>query len=216
MRKTRHLAAALISAFVLAGATGSAAARNFTISNQSFRVTWASLEFEASSTIRCAVTFEGSFHSRTIAKVERSLIGSISRAVIQEERCTNGGVVAFNGVERYNGATPPNTLPWHLTYESFTGTLPAISGIRFLFSRFRFGAIMIGCTGQYGTETDNMTFTAARENSGGITTLTPSVLSAMTLFRRDGGVLCNATAGLRGAGSMTQLNSTSRINVNLI
>jgi hypothetical protein len=67
----------------------------------------------------CRVTFEGSFHSRTFSKVARALVGYITSAIVAEAGCTGGSARAL-----------PTTLPWHLQYASFTGTLPDITGIR--------------------------------------------------------------------------------------
>src|SRR5436853_3228582 len=106
---------ALMAAMLLAAAIGTASARSLSVSNQSFRVTWSKLEFEGGLGIptQCQVTLEGSFHSRTIAKVLRSLIGAITRAVVKTESCSGG---------RATVGAPP----WHVTYQGFTGTLPRI------------------------------------------------------------------------------------------
>jgi hypothetical protein len=85
----RALGATLAASLLLAGAVSSASARIISSSNQNIRVTWASLEFSGSVTIRCPVTFEGSFHARTIAKVARSLIGFVTRASIGEAEATD-------------------------------------------------------------------------------------------------------------------------------
>src|SRR5436853_4359159 len=113
---------ALIAALLLSAAVSTASARNLSTSNQFIRVTWRSLEFVTSAvTIRCQVTLEGSFHSRTIAKIERSLVGHITRDTVKTESCTNASATADN-----------TTLPWHITYEGFRGTLPRIEEVLFL------------------------------------------------------------------------------------
>ncbi len=222
MRNSVRLAlAALAASLLLAAAVGGASARNLSVSNQNFRVTWASLEFTGAeiSVIRCPVTLEGSFHARTITKTSGSLIGAITRAVANQAACTGGRGAPFNGTETYNGTTTPNTLPWHVTYNSFTGALPNITTVRIALSRFRFGLRDSSgfCTGQYGNETDSIVGSAALEAGRAITTLTPVAGSnSATLIRRDGGIFCPGTGVLSGTGNVTLLGASTRITVTLI
>ena len=221
MQRSLKLAVvALAATTLLAAALSSASARNLSVSTQNIRATWASLEFETGVgiLIRCPVTLEGSFHSRTIAKVERLLIGAITRAISKQEACTRGIAATFNGVERYNGVTPANTLPWHITFESFSGELPNITSVRLLFSRFRFGIrdTEALCTGQYGKAEDNISLSAAL-TAGTVTSLTPvEGRNIAHLSMRDGGVSCPNTIALRGSGSVMVLNNTTQIRVTLI
>jgi hypothetical protein len=212
--------AALAAALLLASAVSSASATRLSSSNQNLRLTFTSLEFVAPGvvTIRCQVTLEGSFHTRTIAKVARSLVGSVTKAAIKGETCANGSGATFNGAERYNGTTTPNTLPWHLTYESFSGTLPNITALQALVSGFRTGATVSGlCTGQYGSATDNITLAASREASGGLTGMSfVAGSSNLTLIRRDAGLVCPATASMSGTGSIMLLGTTNRVSITLI
>ncbi|HKG39685.1 MAG TPA: hypothetical protein VKB25_11895 [Conexibacter sp.] len=214
--------AALAASVLLSAAIGTASARSLSITNQNFRITWASLEFVSASTVRCAVTLEGSFHTRTIAKVARSLIGYITRAIVNRP-CIEGTGSAFNGVERYNGTTPANTLPWHVTYEGFTGTLPAIATVLVLLANTRFGIEALGCAVQVGEASDNITGSGAREAGGGLTTLTPvEGRNIATVIRtdRDPFGLCprpgNRTGRLVGPGNVFLLGTNTRISVSLI
>ena len=123
----RLLPAALAAAIVLAVAVGSASARSLSISSQTIR-TAMFLRMEALLvSTNCPVTLEGSFHSRTITKVRDTLIGLITAAQTNKNGCTTG--------MRSLMLNPPEstiiTLPWHLRYDSFTGTLPNITGLRF-------------------------------------------------------------------------------------
>jgi hypothetical protein len=210
---------ALAASLLLSAAVSTASARIFSTSNQGIRATWTSLEFEGGAVIRCQVTLEGSFHSRTIVKVARLLIGAITKAQVKQETCTGGRGSTFNGIERYRGITPSNTLPWHVTYESFIGNLPAITGIRILLSRFRFGIEIPGiCTGRVGSATDNVTALATRNTgTGEITSITPvNTLNRATIITRDAGIFCPPTGELLGAGQITLLNSAARITITLI
>jgi hypothetical protein len=65
----------------------------------------------------CPITLEGSFHSATISKVANALIGHVSRASIGA--CSTEGRASILA----------ETLPWHVRYRGFTGTLPTISGV---------------------------------------------------------------------------------------
>jgi hypothetical protein len=211
--------ATLTASLLLSAAVTSATARSLSTSNQSIRATWTGLEFRATELgIRCQVTLEGSFHTRTIAKVAGALIGSITRAFSKQETCADGTAAMFNGVERYNRTNAPNTLPWHLTYESFSGTLPNISTVRILLSRFRFG-IRDGaaiCTGQYGDAEDSVTLSANREAAGAIASLEPVAgRNTASLVRRDAGLLCPEIR-LTNPASVMLLGATTRITITLI
>jgi len=199
---------ALITAMLLASALSTASARNLSLSNQSFRVTWSRLEFEGGIlSFRCQLTLEGSFHSRTIPKVERLLIGSITRITIKEESC-EGGV-------RMSVAKAP---PWHITYEGFTGRLPNIGTIRPLMQRFQFNIILLGATCRYGTATDNLTYSAILNAAGEVTNLVP-LTGRDIAHLLNGSEICPpelAFAGSATDGRVTLLNSTTRIRVTLI
>lgn len=212
---------ALAASLLLAAAVGSASARNLSTSNQNIRATWSSLEFNAAEfvIIRCPVTLEGSFHTRTIAKVRGALIGAVTRADLNQSRCTNGSGAPFNGSERYNGTTSPQTLPWHMTYEGFRGILPNITSLEILLQRFRFGLRDSSslCTGQYGRAEDNISAAATRGATGAITTLTPiEGANRASLIRQDGGLFCPGTGSLQGPGQTFLLGNTTRISITLI
>jgi len=211
--------AALAATLLLAVGLSTASARNLSVSNQSIRLTWRSLEFTgAEIVIRCPVTLEGTFHARTIAKVENTLIGYITRAVAKQEACTNGIGAPFNGTERYNGGTPASSLPWHMTYKFFSGTLPNIVGIRILLLGFRFGIRDSAglCTGQYGPRPEGIDAEASVGAGGVITELSPVPPNESTLIRRDGGIFCPATGRLTGRAEVMLLGTTTRITVTLI
>ena len=222
MRTSAKLAlTALAASLLLAAMVSTATATRLSTSNQTIRATWDSLEFTFWITVRCKVTLEGSFHGRTIAKVARSLIGAITNAQVKAESCTNGTASAFNGVERYNGTTTPNTLPWHLTYESFTGTLPNINSIRVLLQRFRLGFEAVGCAIQVGASTDNLSADATLESSR-IIELTPTLgRNRGTIIRTDRDPIGTCPLpGTRGSiehsGRVMLLGNTTRISITLI
>jgi hypothetical protein len=108
----------------LAAAVSSATARRIEVSNQQFLQIWSQAVFEAEgfATMSCPLTLEGSFHSRTLSKVSGQLIGYVTRARVR------GGATECNNTGTATVLT--ETLPWHLRYDSFRGTLPGITGIR--------------------------------------------------------------------------------------
>ncbi|MGN6189504.1 MAG: hypothetical protein ACTHOE_11430 [Conexibacter sp.] len=196
---------------ILAMAVGVASGRNFSLSNQTFRATFAEFRVVGVEiSVTCRVTLEGSFHSRTIAKVREALIGAITAATAAHP-CAGGEAFFFNGVER-----EPNTLPWHLQYDSFEGTLPsAISGVTLVLSRFRYLIQNFICAGAYGSETDRV-FMRFHLVSGVLQEAMPisgrnSVTRVITLSG-----ICPATTTLSGGGAYTALNSATRVTVTLI
>src|SRR5690348_5062866 len=137
---------ALMAALLLSAAVSTASARNLSSSTKNIRATWARLEFVGGlGTRMCQVTLEGSYHERTIVKSWGSLIGAVTRVDVKRESCTGGEAT-------------PLVLPWHITYEGFTGTLPTITSVRLLLARFRYSvrSNFFGVTCQIGTATDNV------------------------------------------------------------
>jgi len=215
---------ALSVALVLADAVGSATARSLSTSDQNFRVAWSSLEFTNEiATVRCRVTLEGSFVARTIGKVQGLLTGRIPGATVGHP-CTNGEAWFDNGREAEPLGTAPQKLPIHLTFESFDGTLPAITAVEILWRLFEWvtqsTALGIPTRCRYGRVEDTVLLTASRTvANGAITSLTP-VAGRNRVSLVDGllnGGLCSSTAGVAGAsGPMTSLSSGSTITITLI
>jgi hypothetical protein len=198
---------ALAAALLLSAAITSASARRLEVSSQLFRATWFQLEVVESSGFfiaNCPITLEGSFHSRTIPKVQRLLIGAITRVTIKTESCLGNPRIRSRS----------SSLPWHLTYESFTGTLPAITSVQLLISRFLFEFFDTSATCTYGRSTDNMTFEAV-VSAGAITVLRPVAGRAIASLL-EGNSFCAPTVSLREEGTVTVLNSTTRVTIRLI
>src|SRR5262249_53103334 len=83
-------------------------------SNRNFGARWATLELVSSvGTVRCPITMEGSFHSQTFSKVIGALIGYVTKATAFTGNCS-GGTASVEG----------ESLPWHVQYGGFIGTLP--------------------------------------------------------------------------------------------
>lgn len=128
MRTRSSLLLGLATALALAAAIGTASARRFEISSQGIRATWMEFTLTDTSLFKsvCPITIEGSFHSRTISKVSGQLVGYITTAVTNKERCRP----EFRFASLWFDEGGIANLPWHIRYDSFTGTLPAINAIR--------------------------------------------------------------------------------------
>ena len=175
MRTTVKLTlAALTAAVLLASMVGSASARNLSVTNRDFRVVWAPLSFSDAFrffAVRCNVTMEGSFHANTIVKTLHTLIGNITRAIVGRP-CTGGEAWAWNGTE--GALTGVSSLPWNMSYEGFTGTLPTIAGIRVLLRNTKFSIRSGICLGTYTLTNWNFTFIVAADRT---VTITPGTES---------------------------------------
>ena len=116
--KLSKLLLATVGATVLLGAlVSSASARNVSVSNQFLRSDFRSVTFRAPfGDIICEVRLSGSLHTRTFVKQVGSLIGYITQASLGA--CAAGTSTILQA-----------TLPWHVRYLGFTGTLPNITSI---------------------------------------------------------------------------------------
>jgi len=120
--RIKRITIGLSAALLMALATGSASARDLSISHgELWRAIFNPVEFKSSglTAAACPVTLEGSFHARTAPKVVRSLVGFITRASIGT--CRAGAATLLQ-----------ETLPWHIQYSGFLGRLPDISGVRLI------------------------------------------------------------------------------------
>jgi hypothetical protein len=135
--RSKLLLTGLAATLVMAVAVTSASANRIETSSQSFKAVWSRLTFNDAAHVRveCPVTLEGSFHSRTLSKVCGQLIGYINVASVGS--CTGGSARANT-----------ETLPWHIQYQSFSGTLPNIEGITLTLvgSKFEINAGGVQCT----------------------------------------------------------------------
>jgi hypothetical protein len=202
--------AGMTAALVLLLAVGSASAGKLSISNQRIRAVWSALEFRnATVAVRCPVTLEGSFHSGTIRKIRDALIGYITRATAHSAACTNGHARFLQ-----------ETLPWHMTYFLFEGTLPRISMI--LAKVIGLGVlleIMMLAECLYGSTAARPIGLELRLNTttGQVTSVRPQELFALTLIEDLGGLeTCPDPFLLGGTGTVTLLGNVNAISIRLI
>src|SRR5215216_7887633 len=161
MKPIRTLTTTLIALGMLAAFVGTANARSLSTSSQTFRAGFDRLDFISAFSLECPATLEGSLHSRTIAKVAGNLIGYITRAVLG--RCIRGSATILTA-----------SLPWHVRYVGFEGTLPAI------------GRLLTNVSGSQFQ---------IREPTFGITCLASGGIPSLTFNREAAGALTTAEIG---------------------
>lgn len=162
--RTRLFITALTAALALmAGAGVANAARSFSVTNNTLLTyTSSRLEFigDAGRNIICDVTLTASLHA-TGAKTRGTLVGFVNGS--RTANCTNNA----GGTNTLAIALVSHARPWHLTLNSFRGTLPRITEVlitvnnaQFLFQANEpvFGR-RLGClyAGNIGTETRGRT-----------------------------------------------------------
>ena len=204
--RSKLLIAGFTAALMLTMAVSSASAGRLSVTNKNFRVVWNPLSLSSTAgvgPINCPVTLEGSFHSQTIRKTVGALVGYVTRGTTVPGSCT-GGRATVNQA----------SLPWHLRYRGFTGTLPNITGVSLglIGARFTVNAAGINCT----------TTTTAEEPAVGIAEVGGGVITGM---RADesftiplSGAFC-ALAGrgrFAGTGRVTLLGAATVISIRLI
>lgn len=199
--------AALAAALTLAVAVESASANRLSYSSQAFKIIWTSLTFSESGgnfPISCPVTLEGSFHSRTMAKVRDALVAFISRAVVNNPACTEGQATILSA-----------SLPWHVTYQGFSGSLPSMTGVRHYLIGAAFQVepgLGISCLAR-STTTSPAAGDATREAGGSITSLTPDSSLPIPVT----GTACPSAGIFSGSGEVFVLGSTrERVRLSLI
>jgi hypothetical protein len=205
--RTRIITAAVaLAAALLIALSLPAAARLLSYSEKQFRIVWSTLSFSAEEggvSITCPVTLEGSFHERTAAKVRDALAARIINSTVGT--CREGAATILAA-----------TQPWNVAYQSFTGTLPNITGVRYslLNAAFQvepgFGIVCLArTTAEYPAAGD-----ARRDANGRITSLTPDSALAIPT---TGNVECPRFGIFTGSGEVfVQGSSTTRVTLTLI
>jgi len=207
-RMTRCGIATVMAVAIMACVIGSASARSLSVTNRNFRVTWTPLTYSepfAFFSVRCNVTVEGSLHENTISKVIGSLVGYVTRAAVAHP-CTGGEGWAWNGTE--GALTGASTLPWHITYQGFTGTLPNIASVRLSMRGFKFSINTGVCLGTYAPAVISGT---ANISASRTMTLTPGT----ELFRAIEGS-CPEGRYSGTSGTLVLLGTTTAISISLI
>jgi hypothetical protein len=198
----RLVLAASFAALLLALAAGSAGARRFEVSERGFVMEFPEFGYSGGGVnVICSATLVGSFHSRTISKVSGSLIGYITEAGIAHP-CRQGEAWLLNGREAPEGVTSANTLPWHVRYTSFSGTLPRIAKINITIEGYAFLEMAIGISCLYRSTTARPAlFEVELSSEGRITSISWEAGDRVPLFSGSG--LCPAESVFSGTGTFT-------------
>ncbi len=201
-------AAACAAAALLALAVQGAGANRLSVGSRTYRAVWSSLQMSAAGfgMVRCPVTLEGSFHSSTLAKVTGALVGYVSRATMVSGACTGGTASALR-----------ETLPWHVRYDGFSGTLPNVTGVSLRLIRLSAQATVAGLTCPYGsTEAAPARVTATV--GGGIVTGLRLDETARIPPLPGAPFFCTfaGSATLSGTSRFTALGSTASVALTLI
>jgi hypothetical protein len=216
--RSKLILAALTASLLMGLAVSSASAGRLSTTNTRFRVTWENLIFKDINAgglqQTCRVTLEGSFHSATIRKLPGTLIGAITRGIVDSNNCRGS-------LEPHRATILQETLPWHLTYESFRGTLPNIESVTVLLRRYEFqiSATFIGATitCRYldaGLPEENQAGQITRLAGGELTEL--RTVAGRRASKLIGPEVCPNFGTLEGTGQVFLLGNTTRIRITLI
>jgi hypothetical protein len=219
--RSKVVCVALAAAVVLGAAVGTADARRIELSNQNIRAAWSTNKltftgFGGFIQISCAITLEGSFHSKTLSKVSGQLIGYITSAAVTRP-CVGGEAWILNGTEQQPNGTRPTSLPWHVRYDSFEGTLPRIETIRLQLVGVSFLTKSGSNSCLYKTTAAQPAFgNVIVELGGSVISLEADSESEIPRNTTLEGI-CPSTGSFGGTASVTlQGSTTTRIRVRLV
>lgn len=168
---------ALVAVFGSGSATASRSLERTTEAN--VRGLALAITIESTVNITCEMTLAFSLH-RLISKVEGALAGHVQTASVG--RCSGGTARVLNA-----------SLPWHIRYRAFTGTLPSPTTILVRI----FGTAMLGeALGVSCLYTGTLNGIATGVNPGEFLSL--RIEEGETLFYVSGGIFCTSTAAVRG------------------
>jgi hypothetical protein len=139
MRYRSNVLLGALAALLVLSTAIAAEARRLELSSQRFWAIWEganklTVEAPGLYTVACNATIEGTFHSRTLSKVSGQLIGYVTSAAISRP-CEQGDAWFQNGTEALPIEGRITSLPWDIRFDSFTGALPRITGVRVQFVR---------------------------------------------------------------------------------
>jgi hypothetical protein len=161
------------------------------------------LEGAGTQTLRCALNLRATLSSGTFAKVREGVIGGVYGAA---GWCNSGDIVALGA-----------TLPWRISYVSFTGTLPNISQIALQLDNGGFTANETNgrpCLFEF-TRTNGFVF-SVEVRSGAISNVVTNE-RAQVRKESEAPVECRGERIFRGTGELhTSVGATSSVTLSLI
>jgi hypothetical protein len=218
--RTKLALTTLTASLLMSLAVSSATAGRLSTTNTRFRITWNELRFVevgggTGLQMTCRLTLEGSFHSATIRKTPGALAGAVTRGIIDSNNCRGA-------LEPHRASVLQETLPWHLTYESFSGTLPNITSLTFLLTRYAYqvSATYLGATitclyADGGLPEENQAGEIARNTATGALTTHTIISGRRSRFIRGSGA-CPPFGTSSATGQVFLLGNTTRISITLI
>jgi len=182
MKLSKLLLVVVGATALLVTLVATASARNLEDSSQTTRASWTRMNFSGGfGTVECEVRLTSSYHTRTMTKTINSLIGYLYEGEVT--RCSRGSATVNRA-----------SLPWHIRYRSFTGTLPNITSIE---------GFDLGSEWTFREPTFGITCTVPRATS--------SMISSYTIS--SGGVTRADVSGSSPCGSFTGTLEGSTTNV---
>lgn len=203
--RSRTLLAALAAVTLCAAVTATASANRISLSTNQVRSTWSEFTVNSSGgSISCPLTLERTFHSTSLNKTVNLLLGYVTRAATDTSRCTGAGT-----------ATVLAETPWHMRYDLFFGTLPAIGGFRISYVGMGFLVTILGQSCLYLSTAASPARVRVTLESRGVETGIRWLEEASVPFSR-GSFICPASVTLAGTGTSTVQGETAPISVRLI
>ncbi|HEV7773439.1 MAG TPA: hypothetical protein VGO48_09170 [Conexibacter sp.] len=196
--KLSKLLLAIVGATVLLGAlVSSASAGRLSQSANTLNATFARMDFRGGlGTVECEVILNGTLHSRSITKTVLTLMGMITAGNVN--RCSRGSATLLR-----------ETLPWHVRYSAFVGTLPNITSIQ---TRVIGGSYRVA---EPVFRIECLSRTTAEEPGIGTYNLTAGVMTSATV---GGSIRCGGaiTGSLSGSTNAIAEAGGARVTVTLI
>jgi hypothetical protein len=202
-RRITSLLAILSAIAVLAIASSLASADRLAFNNGTFRIVWAVVQFEGTGNVECPLTLEGTYHSIVVTKLFDSLIGHVTRAATAA--CGSGSLAILG-----------ETLPWHVRYSSFDGTLPEITqvSIRIVGMGMAIDPAGLVPTCRFTTEAaEPGMLQLVREASG---TIVAAAWDPSFTIAESDPFFCLSQMSLVGTGEYMILGRTTRVDITLI
>jgi hypothetical protein len=215
-KRIRIVIGALTLAVALVVAVDTATARRLEVSEQRFLILFRGLSF---TTINldsiCDVNLEGSFHSRAISKVSGQLVGYVTEAIAHHP-CSGAEMVLPNGVERLQGTTSPQALPWQVVYLAFRGELPAILEINLSIMSAAFDFEAAGLLCKYAAQLGRQVEVHLKlEGTGRVLGAQVNEERELVLFESNS-VLCATRGFLSGTGAVGTQREWRELLVRLV
>jgi hypothetical protein len=208
-REGRLLLTLLVGAGALALGVATASAARLSVTNQSISITWSSFRFNEGRA-QCPVTLEGSLHARTMPKVQGQLVGYIMRG--RTSACSVGSAVLLTPEDGQR-----SSLPWHIRYDSFTGTLPNIASVRWHIIGFSYRILKeLELCLYASTAAHPALLDLSREGGSGALTTGRFFGTEGILLVAGNIAVCEPSGLLGGSGSVTLQGSATRVTLSLI